>query len=132
MHICYPYYEEMLALAKQFANAHVDICWSWIVNPVAAKDYLKKHIVTASSNKLLPFGGDYIPVAPVLGHATIARRGMAQALSELVAEGWLSLADAVDLVEPILHGNVCQIFQLTKKTETLKTADWIKQERTPP
>ena len=130
MHICYPYYEEMLALAKQFANAHIDMCWSWIINPVAAKDYFKKHIVTAPSNKLLPFGGDYIPVEPVLGHATIARRGIAQALSELVAEGWLTLADAVDLVEPILHGNAWQIFQLAKKTETLRTADWIKQDRT--
>jgi predicted TIM-barrel fold metal-dependent hydrolase len=131
MHLCYPYYEEMLALAKQYANAHVDMCWSWIINPVAAKDYFKKHMVTAPSNKLLPFGGDYIPVEPVLGHAAIARRGIAQALSELVAEGWLTLTDAVDLVDSILHGNARQIFQLAKKAEALGSADWIEQERTP-
>ena len=41
---------------------------------------LKKHIVTAPINKLLPFGGDYIPVEPVLGHAVMARRGVARAL----------------------------------------------------
>ena len=67
-------------LAKHYTNAHVDMCWSWIMNPVAAKDYFKKHIVTAPPNKLLPFGGDYIPVEPVLGHAAIMRRGIALAL----------------------------------------------------
>ena len=126
MHLCYPFYEELLAVTKQWTNAHVDMCWSWIINPLAAKDYLKKHIVTAPINKLLPFGGDYIPVEPVLGHAVMARRGIAQALSELVEEGWLKLADALDLVDPMLHNNAGQIFRLAQKTETLRQADWIK------
>jgi uncharacterized protein len=119
MHICYPYYEEILAVAKQWTNAYVDMCWSWIINPVAAKDYLKKHIVTAPANKLLPFGGDYVPVELVLGHSIIARQGIVQALSELVEEGWLSLADASELVDPITHGNATQLFQLPKKRQSL-------------
>ncbi|MFA5056698.1 MAG: amidohydrolase family protein [Opitutaceae bacterium] len=119
MHICYPYYEELLSVAKHWSNAHVDMCWSWIINPVAAKDYLKKHIVTAPINKLLPFGGDYIPVEPVLGHAALARRGIALALSELVEEGWLKLADALDLVDLIMHDNARRIFRLAQKTGAL-------------
>ncbi len=75
MHIGYPFYEDLLAVAKHWSNAYVDMCWSWIINPMAAKDYVKKHLVTAPVNKLLPFGGDYIPVEPVLGHAIVARRG---------------------------------------------------------
>jgi predicted TIM-barrel fold metal-dependent hydrolase len=126
MHICYPHYEEMLALAKQYSNAHIDMCWSWIISPVAAKDYLKKHLVTAPANKVLPFGGDYIPVEPVLGHAIIARRGISQALFELVDEGWLTLTDALELVDIVLHGNARQIFHLAQKTEALKTAEWMK------
>jgi predicted TIM-barrel fold metal-dependent hydrolase len=126
MHICYPFYEDLLAVAKQWTNAHVDMCWSWIINPVAAKDYLKKHIVTAPINKLLPFGADYIPVEPVLGHAAIARRGVAQALSELVEEGWLELAEAIELIDPILHGNARRIFRLAQKTEALRHAGWVK------
>ena len=124
MHICYPHYEELLGLVKHYTNAHVDMCWSWIINPIAAKDYFKKHIVTAPANKLLPFGGDYIPVEPVLGHAVIARQGMAQALSELVEEGWLTASDAIDLIEPVLNGNAHRIFQLEKKTELLSRAAW--------
>ena len=126
MHICYPYYEEMLALTKHYANAYVDMCWSWIINPVAAKDYLKKHLVTAPVNKLLPFGGDYAPVEPVLGHALIARRGIAQALAELVEEGWVTLGDALELVDPILRGNARRLFRLDEKTAVLERAEWRK------
>jgi predicted TIM-barrel fold metal-dependent hydrolase len=124
MHICYPYYEELLAAAKHYANAYVDMCWSWIINPVAAKDFLRKFLVTAPANKILTFGGDYIPVEPVLGHATMARQGIALALSELVEEGWLSLADAMDLIDPIMHGNARAIFNLAGKNRVLQDVPW--------
>ena len=121
MHICYPYYEEILALTKHWRNAYVDMCWSWILNPLAAKEYFKKHLVTAPCNKLLPFGGDYIPVELVLGHAIIARRGIAQALSELVEEGWLKRSDAIELVEPILNGNARKLFLVESKLRAAMT-----------
>ena len=124
MHICYPYYEELLAVAKHYTNAYVDMCWSWIINPVAAKDFLKKFLVTVPANKILTFGGDYIPVEPVVGHAVIARRGIALALSELVEEGWLSLPDALDLIDPIMHNNARQIFHLAEKTCLLQDVSW--------
>jgi predicted TIM-barrel fold metal-dependent hydrolase len=127
MHICYPYYEEILAAAKQWSNAHIDMCWSWIINPVAAKDFLKKYVVTAPANKVLPFGADYIPVEPVLGHAVMARRGITQALAELAEEGWLRLQDALDLVDPIMHGNARRLFDLGAKTRALTSAPWLSQ-----
>jgi len=124
MHICYPHYEELLAAAKHYANAYVDMCWSWIINPVAAKDFLKKYLVTCPANKILTFGGDYIPVEPVLGHATIARKGIALALSELVEEGWLTQADAIELIDPIMHNNARQIFNLAEKSRVLENVKW--------
>jgi predicted TIM-barrel fold metal-dependent hydrolase len=125
MHICHPYYEELLAAAKQYTNAHIDMCWSWIINPVAAQDFLRKFLVTAPSNKILTFGGDYVPVEPVLGHAVIARRGVALALSELVGEGRLTLSDALDLIDSILHHNARQIFNLADKTRELDHVPWF-------
>lgn len=74
----------------------------------------------------MPFGGNYIPVEPILGHAAIARRGVAQALAELVEEGWLKLADALELVDPILHQNARQLFRLAQKAEALRKVDWVK------
>lgn len=124
MHICYPYYEELISVAKHHPNAHLDMCWAWIINPIAAKDFLKKYLVTAPANKVLTFGGDYIPVEPVLGHAVIARRGIAQALSELVEEGWMSIDDALALTDPIMHGNARRIFRLDEKEKALKNVPW--------
>ena len=124
MHICYPYYEELIAVAKHWTNAHVDMCWSWIINPVAAKDFLKKYLVTAPANKIVTFGGDYFYVEQVLGHAVIARQGIALALSELVEEGWLSLDDALGLIDPIMHGNARRIFRLAEKEKVLQKAPW--------
>jgi len=124
MHICYPYYEEMISIAKHYTNAYVDMCWAWIINPIAAKDFLKKYLVTAPANKILTFGGDYIPVEPVLGHAVIARRGIGLALSELVEERWLSLDDALDVVEPIMNKNARRIFRLGEKEKVLKNVKW--------
>jgi uncharacterized protein len=82
--------------------------------------------VTAPANKVLPFGGDYIPVEPVLGHAIIARRGIAQTLTELVEESWLSLSDAVELIEPILNGNARRLFRIGEKTQALKDPPWSR------
>ena len=126
MHICYPYYEDLIAVAKHYTNAYVDMCWSWIINPVAAKDFLKKFLVTAPANKIFTFGGDYFVVEPVLGHARIARRGIALALRELVEEGWLSKQDALDLIPSIMHGNARRFFRLNEKAEALKSAPWIR------
>ncbi|MCU0914359.1 MAG: amidohydrolase family protein [Planctomycetes bacterium] len=124
MHICYPYYEELLAVAKHYTNACLDMCWSWIMNPVAATDFLKKALVTVPATKILTFGGDYASVEPVLGHAVMTRRGIALALSRLVEEGWLTLSDALDLIDPIMHGNARQIFNLAEKTRVLHDVPW--------
>lgn len=124
MHICYPYYEEMIALAKHYTNAYVEMSFAWICNPLASKDFLKKFLVTAPANKLLPFGADYLYAEPVLGHAAIARRGIALALSELVEEGWLSLKNALELTDPIMHGNARRIFNLEEKEKILKMVKW--------
>ncbi|MEW6071662.1 MAG: hypothetical protein AB1726_03580 [Planctomycetota bacterium] len=125
MHIWYPHYEELISVAKYSANACVDMCWAWIINPVAAKDFLKKFLVTAPADRILTFGGDYIPVEPVLGHAVLARRGIALALAELVEEGWLSLDDALALTDPIMHGNARRIFDLEAKAAALRQAPWV-------
>lgn len=125
MHICYPYYEDLISVAKHYTNAYVDMCWSWIINPVAAKDFVKKYLVTAPANKIFTFGGDYFVVEPVLGHARIARRGIALALTELVEEGWLSKEDALELIPSIMRQNARESFRLQEKAEALKSAPWV-------
>ena len=100
------------------------MCWAWIMDPVASKDFLKKYLVSAPSNKITVFGGDYVSIEPVLGHAVIARRGIALALSELVEEGWISLDGVLELVDPIMYGNARRIYNLEGKIRTLKNVKW--------
>ncbi|MCK1641375.1 amidohydrolase family protein [Bradyrhizobium sp. 157] len=80
MHIGYPYEQEFIALAKHYPNAWIDMCWAWILNPAESVRFLKEFLLAAAANKIFTFGGDYVAVEPVYGHACIARRRIAQTL----------------------------------------------------
>jgi hypothetical protein len=110
MHIGYPYQDEMIALAKQYHNAFVDLCWAWIICPVACVRFVVECLTAAPVNKLLGFGGDYIVIEPVVGHARIARRGLAQALTHLVEAGWMTEREAIAAAERILRLNGLALF----------------------
>jgi hypothetical protein len=115
MHIGYPYQNELIALAKHFQNAYVDMCWAWIISPVACVHFLKEFLVTAPSNKILTFGGDYTCVEAVYGHSRIARRGIELAFRALLGDGWLAPEDVSALIERIMRGNAHHLFpKLTK------------------
>jgi len=118
MHIGYPYEHEFIALAKHYPNAAIDMCWAWIINPVAGVRFLKEFLMAVPSNKIFTFGGDYVAVEPIYGHACVARRGIARALSQLVAEGWIALEDTHDLVDRIMRGNALQFFQKAHRRDT--------------
>lgn len=117
MHMTYPYQDELIALAKQYSNVTVDLCWAWIINPVATVRFVKEFLTTVPCNKILTFGGDYIVVENVVGHAEIARWGLERALSDLVDEDWLSEGDALSLVEPLMRGNAWDLFRMDEKTK---------------
>jgi uncharacterized protein len=110
-HLCYPHYEEMLSLAKSYSNAYIDMCWSWSLNPLAAKDFLKKFILSVPNNKIFTFGGDEKIVENVIGHAFVARKGIALALTELVAENWITISDALDLSDNLMYKNAERMFE---------------------
>lgn len=110
MHIGFPFQHEMIALAKHYPNAYIDMCWAWILSPNACVSFLKDYLLTVPANKLFTFGGDYITVENVLGHSRIARKGIAQAVSELVQEGWLRLEETKPLIERIMNRNATEVF----------------------
>lgn len=109
-HINYPYQDEAIALAKHYPNAYVDMCWAWIVNPRASVRFVKEFLTAAPVNKLFTFGGDYRMIELLSGHASIARHGLAQALAELVEEGWLRESDVPFIAQRIMHDNAAEVF----------------------
>lgn len=110
MHMAWPQQEQLLALAKHHANVIVDLCWSWILAPLATVEFVQRFLTTVPATKLLCFGGDYITVETVIGHAEIARRGLQRALEGLVAQEWLTTDAALDLVPLLMHANADRIF----------------------
>jgi uncharacterized protein len=120
MHIAYPYQDEMIAIAKQYPNVYVDLCWSWIINPLATIRFVKEFLAAVPSNKLLTFGGDYYSIEPIVGHAEIARYGLSQALSQLVTEGWTTEEEVVELIEPLMWGNAWSLFRMEEKQAVAK------------
>jgi len=131
MHICYPFDEEMVAIAKHWQNAVIDMCWAWIINPEASVRFLRSFLMAAPSNKVLTFGGDYIPVELVVGHAAIARSGITRALTGLVQDGWLTQASALDLVEPLMRGNARRLFRTDQKERALLNVPWLPRGTQP-
>jgi hypothetical protein len=117
MHIGYPYEGEVIAATKHFTNVVADLCWAWIIDPVATRSFLKRFLVAAPASKVLCFGGDYIPVENIVGHARLARAGLARALGELREEGWLDDAALGDLVPALMHGNAERIFGVAPRVE---------------
>lgn len=115
MHITYPYQDELIALAKQYANVYVDLCWAWIVNPKATVRFVEEFLTAVPANKIFGFGGDYTAVENVVGHAYMARQGLALALSNLVEDGWCTEQEALDIVEPIMRGNAYSTFRMAQK-----------------
>lgn len=115
MHIGYPYQDEFIALAKHYPNVYIDMCWAWIISPLASVRFLKEFLLTAPASKLFTFGGDYAIVEVVYGHSRMARQGIAQALSELVEEKWLSMTDALNIVPRIMHDNAYEVFRIANK-----------------
>ncbi len=110
MHITYPYQDEAIVLAKHYPNAFIDLCWAWIINPMASIRFVKEFIKAAPANKLFTFGGDYTVVEMVPGHARMARRGLAQAISELVDEGWIDSENVDELIERLMRGSAHEVF----------------------
>lgn len=116
MHVGYPYQDEFIALAKHYPNVTIDLCWAWIINPAASVRFVREFLLAAPANKLLTFGGDYIPVEPVYGHARIARLGLARALTSLVEDGWLRAEEAPPLIQRLMHGNARELFPVPAGT----------------
>ena len=111
-HIGYPYWNEMLAIAKHYPNVWIDLCWAWIIDWEATWEFFKRFIHTTPCNKIFGFGGDYHHADQVYGHVELARVGISKALSELVYEGFLARKEAENIALRALRENAIEFFKL--------------------
>jgi uncharacterized protein len=119
-HIGYPYQHEVLALVKQFTNVAADLCWTWIIDPVASRLFVRQFLAVAPLNKLLGFGGDYGAADCVYGHSRIAREGLAAALTEMLHEGEITRAEAEEIGRRVLRENAMEYFRISEKRRAVQ------------
>jgi predicted TIM-barrel fold metal-dependent hydrolase len=111
-HIGYPYQGTVCALCKMFPNVFIDMCWAHIISPRSAKNALLDFLDAVPYTKISAFGGDYCFVDGVYGHLTLARRNVASALAEKVAEGAFGEDRATDIARTLFYENPRRIFKL--------------------
>jgi predicted TIM-barrel fold metal-dependent hydrolase len=111
-HISYPYQGVAAALAKNFRNVFVDMCWAHIISPAASRAALSDFLDVLPFTKISAFGGDYAFVDGICGHLSIARENVAQTLAEKVSDGVFRRARAAEIGRALFHDNPLRIFRL--------------------
>jgi predicted TIM-barrel fold metal-dependent hydrolase len=114
MHTAYPYSGELLAVAKQFPNVYLDMCWAWSIDPHSAANFVRRAIHTIPINKLFVFGGDcFWPMATV-AYAAQAREGLTRALQAEIDSGFLSEAEAIQIASRVMRENQMACFNVER------------------
>jgi len=109
----WPYMDDLLFIGKNYPNAHLDLCWTYMIDPLYAKELLKRALVTVPHVKINAFGGDYF-LAPEFsaGVLGLAREVIAAALAEMVEIGWLEEVEAECLAVDWLYNNPNEFYRL--------------------
>ncbi|MBP7403258.1 MAG: amidohydrolase family protein [Clostridia bacterium] len=109
-HIGYPWFRESLVLAKTHPNVHLDMCWSHMIAPSAARIALREFLEAVPVSKIFAFGGDYQLVDGVLGHLTLARENVTAVLAGMVADHAMDFSRACRVLAMLFHDNAARVF----------------------
>lgn len=105
-HLGMPNARECMFIAKNFANAYLNLCWCYVVSQEISRRCIYEILDTVPVNKVFGFGGDYIwEVENVYGHMVMARETLAEAFSERIERGLLGVEDAEHILKLWLHDN---------------------------
>ena len=122
MHIGYPYFGEITAMAKSFRNVAIDMCWAWSIDPRSSAEFLRRFLHAVPANKLFAFGGDAAVPAASVGYARQAREGLAYALQKEIDDGYFDERQALKLAEKLMMANQMTYFDLDRKKEISRAA----------
>ncbi len=111
-HIGYPYEHVLSALAKNYRNVYIDMCWAHIISPQAAVSAMVEWIDSVPVSKISAFGADYSFVDAVYGHQQLARENVSRALAAKVDQGLFDVDKACQIARLWFYDNPMRIFQL--------------------
>jgi predicted TIM-barrel fold metal-dependent hydrolase len=122
MHIAYPYSDELIAIAKHFANVYIDLCWAWSINPFASKDFVRRFLHSVPTNKLFGFGDDASTPSAAYAYAVQMRRWLTRTLEEEVADGLLTSRQAIETANRLLRENQLACFDIEGRRKAIREA----------
>lgn len=120
MHLAYPYCDEIVAIAKHYANVHLDLCWVWGIDPFSASQSVRRIIHTVPCNKLFAFGGDTSWPNAALAYSIQARRWLTRTLQAEVDEGLMTEKQAIQLAGRLMRTNQEEFFDLSGTRERIR------------
>ncbi|MCL5270784.1 MAG: amidohydrolase [bacterium] len=112
-HLGMPFAREAIFLAKNFPNAHLNLCWTYAVSEEITRRSINEIIDAVPVNKVFAFGADYIwAVENVYGHMVMARETMAEALADRIERDLIDMADAKHICRLWFHDNPARFYGL--------------------
>jgi hypothetical protein len=109
-HGSWPYSSQLSALAKNFQNVYIDMCWMHIISPSRARSALDEWLDEVPVNKIMGFGGDYLCVEGSYGHSVMARENVAKVFARKVDDGIYDIDEAKKYATWILRDNPKNLF----------------------
>ncbi len=106
----WPYSSELGALAKNFPNVYIDMCWMHVISESRARSALSEWLDEVPANKIMGFGGDYAFIEGAYGHAVMAKENIARVLASKVDDGAFSIDEAKKYATWLLRDNPMGLF----------------------
>jgi hypothetical protein len=122
MHNAYPYGDELIALAKHYPNAYIDMCWAWSIDPYSACDTLRRAIHAVPANKIFAFGGDTFWPSASVAYAAQARAWLTRALQAEVNDRLLTEREAMAYATRLMRENQLACFDIAGRRAALAAA----------
>ncbi|NLG49989.1 MAG: amidohydrolase family protein [Chloroflexi bacterium] len=103
-HLNAPWYEDLFAILRSFANTWANCCWAHAMDPAGTVQFLRVALRSIPPNHVIGFGGDFFDSPePVLAHLDIALDHLAAVLGEAVRSGWMSRSSALEVARLWLY-----------------------------
>lgn len=105
----YPWLEDIYALLHNYRNVYPDLCWLPLISTSAAARMTEELIEVGTIDKTC-WGCDTWTSEESFGALMAVRHVLAQALSEKVSIGYLSISDAKTIIGNILYNNAKKLY----------------------
>jgi hypothetical protein len=84
--------------------------WIHIISPIGSRLDLREWLQMVPYNKIIAFGDDLQHVEAVYGHIKMARQNFALVLAEMIREGLISDAVALDIAQAAFYDNPAKVY----------------------